>query len=99
MREEIQSFVRLGPLPDVNAPEEVIARHQRALERIRAPVTDSEASALVHCFGPDDCYGLAWTLLHLIETAPGGAPLPSAPGEQDNEWRLRLWKRAHRDDA
>ena len=96
MREEIQSFVRLGPLPDVNAPEEVIARHQRALERIRAPVTDSEASALVHCFGPDDCYGLAWTLLHLIETAPGGVPIAVEPAPTENEWIRRLWGRSHR---
>ena len=22
-------------------------------------------------FGPDECFGLAWSILHLIETAPG----------------------------
>ncbi|MDB6032726.1 MAG: hypothetical protein JWM16_3064, partial [Verrucomicrobiales bacterium] len=27
--------------------------------------------ALVKVFGPDDYYGLAWSLLHLIESAPG----------------------------
>ncbi|WP_405858249.1 hypothetical protein OG407_14540 [Streptomyces sp. NBC_01515] len=51
------------------------------------------ARALVACFGPDDCYGVAWTLLHLIETGPNPAltvePVPGA-----NEWHRRLYDRA-----
>ena len=36
-------------------------------------------------FGPDDCYGLAWTLLHLIETAPGA--LTARYGQNsENSW-------------
>ncbi|MFE7712020.1 hypothetical protein ACFU6I_41130 [Streptomyces sp. NPDC057486] len=31
---------------------------------------DEEAHVLAECFGEDLCFGLAWNLLHLIETAP-----------------------------
>jgi hypothetical protein len=34
-------------------------------------VTDDEAQLLASAFGSDDCYGLSWALLQLIETAPG----------------------------
>lgn len=49
--------------------------------------------ALVSCFGPDDCYGIAWSLLHLIESAPNPV-LVSDPGPDSNEWHQRLHLRA-----
>jgi hypothetical protein len=96
VRKAVEDFVRLGPLPDSSAPEEIIALHQIHLQRIKRPVTDEEATLLLGSFGPDDCYGLAWTLLHLIESAPGGVPIKSEPDQSDNEWIRRLWDRSHR---
>lgn len=96
VRKTVDDFVRLGPLPDSNASEESIARHQVHLQRIKRPVTDEEAALLLGSFGPDDCYGLAWTLLHLIESAPSGIPLKHKPSLSDNEWLCRLWDRSHR---
>jgi len=58
-------------------------------------VNDEEAALLIECFGPDDCYGLAWALLHLIESAPGGIPLRSKPSPSSNEWIQLLWERSH----
>jgi hypothetical protein len=86
----------LGPLPGSAESEATIAKHELALSRVQQPVTDEEASALAKCFGPDDCFGLAWTLIHLIETAPSGIPLRSAPNKDANEWLQRLWSRSHR---
>ncbi|MGP3974308.1 hypothetical protein ACTWQF_09805 [Streptomyces sp. 8N114] len=43
-------------------------------------------------FGPDDCYGIAWTL-HLIETGPNPV-LTRKPAPDANEWHHILWKRA-----
>jgi hypothetical protein len=96
VRQAVADFVKLGPLPDDDASEETITKHHLALEHIKRPVTDEEAELLVKCFGPDDCYGLAWTLLHLIETAPGGIPIKEPPSEKDNEWLRRLWSGSHR---
>lgn len=70
-RREVLDFVAAGPLPAEDADEDVIAEAERQLERITAPVSDQEAKLLATAFGSDNCYGLAWTLLHLIETAPG----------------------------
>jgi hypothetical protein len=96
VRQVVQDFVKLGPLPASSAPEETIAKHQVQLTRINPPLTDAEAATLVSCFGPDDCYGLAWTLLHLVESAPGGIPVKEPPPETANEWIKRLWARSHR---
>jgi hypothetical protein len=96
LRPEVADFVRLGPLPDSQASEERIALHQVLLQAIRKPVSDEEAAALMGSFGPDDCYGLAWSLLHVIETAPGGAPVKQDPGPEANEWVRYLWERAER---
>ncbi|MGW3397402.1 hypothetical protein [Streptomyces hydrogenans] len=93
MRPEVQTFVADGPLPDWDAGEEEIERRVEQLEAIQKPVTEEEARALVACFGPDDCYGVAWTLLHLIETGPNPV-LTASPGPDANEWHQRLHNRA-----
>ncbi|MDQ0941766.1 hypothetical protein [Streptomyces sp. V1I1] len=93
MRPEVQAFVADGPLPDWDASEEETDRRVRQLEAISRPVTAKEAKALVACFGPDDCYGVAWTLLHLIETGPNPG-LTTKPAPDANEWHDRLWRRA-----
>lgn len=71
IRPEVEELIRYGCLPSEDEPEEKIAEAERLLHAVRGPVTDEEAHALVRVFGPDDCYGLSWTLVHLIETAPG----------------------------
>ena len=71
MRPQVERLVALGPLP---AEAEATAEHLQVVESqlhgVAPPITDAEAEALVSLFGPDDCFGLAWSLVHLIETAP-----------------------------
>ncbi|MCX5174216.1 hypothetical protein [Streptomyces virginiae] len=86
MRPEVQTFVADGPLPDRDASEEEIVRRDHLLAAISRPVTPEEAAALATCFGPDDCYGVAWTLVHLIETAPGPVPQLNDPGPDAGDW-------------
>ncbi|MCQ8774576.1 hypothetical protein [Streptomyces telluris] len=93
MRPEVQAFVADGALPDWQADEEEIERRVRQLEAIPSPVTAEEAHALAGCFGPDDCYGVAWSLVHLIETAQGSLPPISLPGPDADEWQRTLWGR------
>jgi hypothetical protein len=85
MRQAVENFLSLGPLPAETAPPEQIKRHQDALHAITPPVSLAEANALALMFGPDDCFGLGWTLVHLIESAPnwaseGRIPVSTAPG-------------------
>lgn len=97
LRQEVQELVALGPLPtEEDAEAEQVDRYTDLLEQVTRPATDEETRALVGLFGPDgidSCYGVAWTLLHLIETAPGW-PLEDRLQNDDNEWvqylRLRV---------
>ena len=89
VRPPVKELAALGPLPnEASATEADLARRQELLHALTAPVSDEEALILVRLFGPDDCFGLAWTLVHLIETAPGWLHLPLP--ELDNEWVTRL---------
>ncbi|MFD1661406.1 hypothetical protein ACFSL4_25180 [Streptomyces caeni] len=92
-RPEVQAFLASGPLPDWDADEDEIDRRFKQLEAISRPVTADEAQALASCFGPVDCYGVAWTLLHLIETGPGPVPAVEPPGPNADEWHRTLWNR------
>ena len=89
MRQEVRDLVKMGPLPDEDATEERISEYERLLHCISRPLSDEEATALIGLFGPDDCYGLAWTLLHLIETAPSW-PIEECLQDEDNQWIRRL---------
>jgi hypothetical protein len=88
----VQAFLAAGPLPDEDAEGDEIDRRVEQMGAIAEPVTAEEARALAGCFGPDDCYGVAWTLLHLIETGPN--PVYTVrPAPEANEWQHRLWQR------
>ncbi len=91
---EVARFCDLGPLPAMEHADPVrMAELGAALHAIKRPIADEEALQLVDQFGPDECYGLAWTLLHLIETAPGW-PIEKCLTVPKNEWQSRLKRRA-----
>jgi hypothetical protein len=96
VRSEVEAFLALGPLP-ASSIDAHVDTHQEHLERITAPVSIEEAELLVGMFGPDDCFGLAWTLVHLIETAPGSCPIKQKPTSSDNEWVQSMWGRYSRE--
>jgi hypothetical protein len=85
VRETVEALVAAGPLPSEDAPPMDIEQIQRLLEQVAAPVSDAEAHLLAGIFGPDNCFGLSWTLLHLIETAPG-ARTADYSIHAENEW-------------
>lgn len=86
LREQIVQLVSLGRLPssDSAEPDDLDTR-AALMKSIARPVTDEEARALLDLFGPDDCFGLAWRLLHLIETAPT-MPAPSKQTLESSVW-------------
>lgn len=92
MRPEVAAFVADGELPSWDDDGDEIDRRVAQLDAIVGPVTGEEARALADCFGPDDCYGVAWSLLHLIETGPNPV-FTVRPAPDANEWRHRLWQR------
>jgi hypothetical protein len=100
IRPEVRRLLAMGPLPDGATAAESRARlerRQRLLAAIKRPVSDEEAAALATLFGPDDCFGLAWSLVHLIESAPDWPHLHRLP-DTGNQWiellRARAWHRS-----
>ncbi len=96
MRDAVRRLADLGPLPRSDqVEEERLKMYEDLLSEISRPLSDDEARILVTLFGPDECYGLAWTLLHLVESAPGW-PLSDCLRDEANEWIQRLRLRAER---
>ena len=96
MQQAVRELMKLGSLPSSASPDiSLVEAIEAALKNVQTPVSDEDARALVALFGPDDCFGLAWTLLHLVETAPGW-PLLDTLVDPENEWVLRLKQRAMR---
>ena len=72
VRPEISSLRELGRFPSSAAADiETVGTIGDLLLSIKPPVTDEEARILVSLFGPDDLFGLAYAVIHLVETAPG----------------------------
>jgi hypothetical protein len=96
IRRELQELVSLGPFPaSSEADKELIQKQEELLRSIKPPVSDEEAKHLVRLFGPDDYFGGAWTVVHLVETAPHW-PISECLTDTSNEWIVRLQHRARR---
>lgn len=92
IRQEVRDLAHVGRLPSESATVEEVERAQRLLESVTAPVSDDEAQLLISLFGPDNCFGLSWTLLHLIETAPSALAADYSTNA-DNGWVQLMMKR------
>lgn len=68
MRRQIIDLCELGPLPasDVAVCESLqlqVETYASLIQAIEKPVSDEEARGLVGILGPDDCFGLMWSLI------------------------------------
>jgi hypothetical protein len=83
VRKEIEEMMALGPLPsETDADIDLLKKYESLYRVVTRPVTDDEARVLVNLFGTDGCFGMASSLMHLIETAPGW-PLEECLRNQD----------------
>jgi hypothetical protein len=92
----IKQLLELGKFPtadeSVSDPEgqEHIEKIERLIREINCPISNEEALALSKIFGDDGYFGLAQTLMHIIESAPDW-PIQEIFKDSDNEW-IRLLK-------
>lgn len=101
LRPGVVEVVELGRMPTSEQADlrPVVADRWEALAGelfSEGSVTDAEAEALVGLFPEDDsdCYGIAWTLLHVVESAPGW-PLKQALAGVGGPWAEILRERAN----
>ena len=69
-----------------DADEDTVAIYQREIEALDAPASDEEAAALVAVLprSNDSLFGLAWSVVHFIETAPAWPDAQALDG--DGPW-------------
>lgn len=98
MRPEFAALFDLGPLPaDDDLDEATARRYADAIDGLASETpTIEEAVALLNVFPPDDstAFGLAWSVLHVIEASPGW-PMLSALDDR-NWWVTYLRERCER---
>ena len=81
----------LNPMPtdaEADAEPRRVNSWNTLLDQLDAEgISDEDAHTLVRLFPVDgsDCYGLAWTLVHVIETAPSW-PIGDALDQADGYW-------------
>jgi hypothetical protein len=98
MRREVIELSKLGPLPSSKSildnpdGDALVKKYEDLITSIQPPVTDDEARVLVGILGSDECFGLEWPLIHLIETAPGW-PLEDCLVDTSNEGVAHLKQR------
>jgi len=73
MRQEFDELRLLGQLPagDELSPRQA-ERYEEAIRRLPNAPTGEEATALLSLLPPDETtsFGIAWTLVHAIESSP-----------------------------
>ena len=95
MRPSVAAVIDLGRLPAESVDDlELWQRFEQTLGALPERCLDEEALALVDCFPEteESDYGMAWTLLHFIETAPSW-PIPAAFHDR-SPWVVLLRRRA-----
>lgn len=72
IRKEVEKLAAFGKMPCSEDGLEKIKSFEEKLHNIKTPISSEEALALKDLFNDneDDCFGLAWTLLHIVETTP-----------------------------
>ncbi|MDX8255529.1 hypothetical protein [Acinetobacter pittii] len=99
MQKPVKELLLLGPFPvselalTNDHTLELVQKIQTQIEQIKEPITDEEAKALCTLFGPDDYFGLAQTLMGIIETAPRW-PIRELFQNNDNMWVKLLENRS-----
>jgi hypothetical protein len=97
MRDTARNVVALGHLPaDAELDAPTARRYEEALKAVEHRPSRDEALALVALLPPDasTSFGLAWTLVHIIESSPAW-PLADALDDR-NHWVSLLRERAAR---
>ncbi len=94
-RESVSKLMAMGPIPDEETiSDDLLLSYEKLISSLEKPVSDEEARTLCAVFGVDSAYGLAWALVHLIESAPGWPLIECLAG--DGEWITMLRERAER---
>jgi hypothetical protein len=98
IRPEVVRLKELGALPDESNEQayadDYFEEVERLLDSIDAPVNREEAEILIQLFPPVSCYGMGWTILHLVESVEETPVEMLIDQCNSEEWKNRLTERA-----
>lgn len=93
MRDEVTKLIELGPFPNETCvTPEIVDHYTELFNLISPPVSLDEAKSLMILFGTDTFFGLAWSLVHLIESCPEWSA-EALVNVNDNMWITILRER------
>jgi hypothetical protein len=95
IRPEVRTLAEFGPLGDEEScPQGELEAIEDSYSRIERRLTLDEARILLPLLdrpSEDSLFGLAWSVLHLLETAPGWPPEElNSPRMDPRPWIERL---------
>ncbi|RZK27877.1 MAG: hypothetical protein EOO63_12455 [Hymenobacter sp.] len=95
VRKEIEALYQLGRLPDDSEDigDGVLERYEALLGEIKSLSSPEEAEKIIALFPQTSCFGLEWTLLHLLETTPGWPIIAVIEQCPSPEWKQRMLAR------
>jgi hypothetical protein len=94
MRPAIAEFVSLGTMPsEDDAPLAQLEVYERLVRAFEPPASDEEAAAMAQVLpdGDDSLFGMVWSAVHFIETAPSWPIVSSL--RPVTGWRRVMWER------
>lgn len=95
IRNEVYSLQKLGKMPneDDDIKDGFLEEYEELLHSVSKPINGVEAKVLATLFPDISCFGLDWTLLHLIESTPNW-PITEVINEVKSlEWKKIILKR------
>lgn len=97
IRKSVLKLQDLGRLPDESQdddiPQAFFDLFEYHLNTIQQAITKEEAKILIKLFPETSCYGMGWSLLHLIESTPDWPIQEIIDMCPSTEWTNRLLSR------
>jgi hypothetical protein len=95
MNETYRILEELGPLPDASEAiaDGILEKYEELFESIAPPQGIEEAIILAQLFPKSSCFGLEWTILHLLEKTPNWPLYKVIESCLSDEWKSVLLER------
>lgn len=95
IRDEVNAVIALGRLPSSDADSASTDKWGKLLSNLKKPLNENESLALCSSLPilDDDCYGLAWSILHAIESCPVWSNKILSKAKISGPWKDRLENR------
>jgi hypothetical protein len=88
---------KMGSLPDESAEiaDGVLERYDELFQQIKSPLTEAEAVVIARLFPPVACFGMEWTIVHMLERSENW-PSKALEAIVSRQWKMEMLDRIER---